>query len=347
MTGLMIRDVMRGSNSSGSSAERVEHVPFVYEHPISAGFVMTARLRTAPQGEGMKNFYNKVPGKREFLFDDKELVILTAGALLIGTLLFALGVMVGQTWQTTTVASPLTADSAPLEAVQDNLLTSNESGEMQAVRETSAENTDAASSAANDGKRGSYRVLPDSDTYVEENVTPTRDVAKETVQEPVPADPPQVSANAPAVQPAPAQEDVPVPPTDSAKQPEPAVAQGAQNVAVAPALPNVPKDATDEIRLGRQTQRAQTNAPMPEGTIFSVQVASSSKQEDAERLVQKFTQQGFQAFVMTADLGEKGIWYRVRVGNLTTRPEAEKMKAEIVAKLPNLAKSPYIIKVNE
>ncbi len=110
-------------------------------------------------------------------------------------------------------------------------------------------------------------------------------------------------------------------------------------------LPNVPKDPSEDIRIGRQPNMFGTAEPIPDGTIYSVQVASSPNREDSERLVQKYGEAGFQAYVMTADLGEKGIWYRVRVGNMPTRESAELLKGEILNKAPGLANNPYVIKV--
>jgi cell division septation protein DedD len=89
------------------------------------------------------------------------------------------------------------------------------------------------------------------------------------------------------------------------------------------------------------------NEALPEGILYSVQVASSPNREDSERLVRKFGERGHQAYIMTADLGQKGIWYRVRVGNLATREDAEFLKNELLAKTPKLINSPYVIKVSE
>jgi cell division septation protein DedD len=63
--------------------------------------------------------------------------------------------------------------------------------------------------------------------------------------------------------------------------------------------------------------------------------------------VKKYGQYGYQAYIMIADLAEKGIWYRVRVGNRTSRQEAEQLKEELLAKVPKLANQPYVIKVSE
>ena len=63
----------------------------------------------------MKNNFHKVRGKREFLFDDKELFMLSGGAIIICVLIFVLGFMVGQSLEEQSVASPLVAENAHLE----------------------------------------------------------------------------------------------------------------------------------------------------------------------------------------------------------------------------------------
>jgi cell division protein FtsN len=118
-----------------------------------------------------------------------------------------------------------------------------------------------------------------------------------------------------------------------------------QNVAMVPSLPNVPRNPSDEFRFGRQSSAPGEITTPLSGMVYSVQVASSPSKRDAERLQQKYGQLGYLAYIMTADLGEKGIWYRVRVGNLQTRTEAEILKEELLEKAPRLTNKPFVIKV--
>ena len=117
-----------------------------------------------------------------------------------------------------------------------------------------------------------------------------------------------------------------------------------QNTEVAPSLPNVPRSPTDEMHIGRPT--ASTGSGLG-GQIYSVQVASSRNREDSERLQQKFIAYGYESHVLVADLGDRGIWYRVRVGNLATKEEAEVLRREIINHAAHLAKDPYVIKLTE
>lgn len=284
----------------------------------------------------MKNFY-KVRGKREFLFDDKELCALGGLTVLILGLIFALGVMVGQGWQKESVASPLVSQS---DLSAENFSGADQPQISETVGESSTNGPGASnSSGENTLKRSYYQVLPDSETYVEVEATPGKRPEPDTVST---EQSQQVQESQIETNPAqPAKEETPIPPAQV-----PAVSPPPQQTSIAaPSLPNVPKDPSEDIRIGRQPTMLGNAEPIPDGTIYSVQVASSPNREDSERLVQKYGESGFQAYIMTADLGEKGIWFRVRVGNMPTRESAEQLKQEILQKVPGLANSPYVIKV--
>ncbi|MBD3309108.1 hypothetical protein GF339_22095 [candidate division KSB3 bacterium] len=278
----------------------------------------------------MKNVH-KIRGKREFLFDDRELIVLGGGALIICVLIFVLGVLVGQSLQEQSVAGPLTPGAELREqppATADDQTSQDET--LLAENQTQEQPENSQAQDGDTFQRSYYQVLPDSETYVEVEATPEQ----QTSPEPSPTSQPQTS-------PTPAAGEASPPPSAEPTSAEPPP----DNVALVPALPNVPKDPSDEIRLGRQ-QQVPGNAPLG-GAIYSVQVASSTDREDSERLVQKYGERGYQAYVMVADLGEKGIWYRVRVGNLATREEAGYLRQEILQNLPDLANDPYVIKVSE
>lgn len=284
----------------------------------------------------MKNFY-KVRGKREFLFDDKELLMLGGGALIICGLIFILGFMVGQTLQEQSVASTLVAENYPGDITE---LAENEIPPGETTRpENRAQDVPGTSPSGSKKtlQRSYYQVLPDSETYVEVKATPGKQSDSEltSTQEPQQVkpeeQPPGQTANA----------ETPIPPATT-----PAAISQPQGNTLVSSLPNVPKDASDEIQFGRQSGSIGINTP-PNGTIYSVQVASSVNREDSENLVRKYGERGYQAYIMVADLAEKGIWYRVRVGNLATREDAKRFREEILSTLPDLANDPFVIKVTE
>ncbi len=62
---------------------------------------------------------------------------------------------------------------------------------------------------------------------------------------------------------------------------------------------------------------------------YFLQVGSFRKTDDAENLKARLALLGVVAFVQTADLSEKGIWHRVRVGPFTQKTEVDKVRASL------------------
>ena len=294
----------------------------------------------------MKNSH-RFQGKRNFLFDDKELIMLGGGAVAICALIFVLGVMIGQSLEERSVASPIRPEQslAPTDIAETGM--PEQSGEMAAVNgEHAAAGQNESGDGATENGRSYYTVLPDQETYVEVTATPETPIAPQEPVEEIAETPPAAQPVAVAPQ-APLREDVPVPPQTNRQ----AAAAPVRNATV-PALPNVPKSPSDEIRVGRQQAQPSAGnqaqaAPLPDGAIYSVQVASSQRREDAERLVRRFGANGFQAYIMEADLGAKGVWYRVRVGNFVKRDQAEEFKKELERTSSGMIKSPFVMKVAE
>ncbi len=289
----------------------------------------------------MKNFH-KVRGKRELLFDDKELYMLGGGAIIICVLIFVLGLMIGQALEQQSVASPLVAETT----LPENNLMMEEGRIDEEPMMTEETSSPSAAPAEKKSEQSYYTVLPDKETYVEVEATPVRNSEPEpapTIAKTDQEEPGQEKVTAPSQQ-AVVKAETSVTPAEVPMAPsQPQAATGGS------ALPNVPRDPSDQIEFGRrQPQNARTEASLPDGTIYSVQVASSTSREDSERLVEHYGKFGYQAYVMVADLAEKGVWYRVRVGDLSSRQEADRLKDELLSKIPDLAKKqPYVIKVTE
>ena len=56
---------------------------------------------------------------------------------------------------------------------------------------------------------------------------------------------------------------------------------------------------------------------------FVIQAYSFRDKARADAIVGKMKAQGYSSYVLMSDLGERGIWYRVRVGTFTTSQEAQ------------------------
>lgn len=68
---------------------------------------------------------------------------------------------------------------------------------------------------------------------------------------------------------------------------------------------------------------------LPGNGKFTVQVRATQSQNEAEALGKKLRGAGLEAYVVRADLGAKGIWYRVRVGRYQSFGEAQKAGSEV------------------
>ena len=62
---------------------------------------------------------------------------------------------------------------------------------------------------------------------------------------------------------------------------------------------------------------------------FTIQVYSFQDKDRAETALQTLKNSGYQAFLITTDLGKKRVWYRVRVGGIPDEAAARKMLDEI------------------
>lgn len=73
------------------------------------------------------------------------------------------------------------------------------------------------------------------------------------------------------------------------------------------------------------------NPPPSEGK-FSVQAGASPSEAEANALSSRLQKMGFAAYVVRADLGAKGVWYRVRTGSFDSEAEARKTMSDLKAK---------------
>jgi len=77
----------------------------------------------------------------------------------------------------------------------------------------------------------------------------------------------------------------------------------------------------------------QTQAPAQSPAAASgaqlLQVGSFANPADAEKLKARLALMGFEANVQTAELGDKGVWHRVRLGPYKTATEMEKARAAL------------------
>ena len=75
-------------------------------------------------------------------------------------------------------------------------------------------------------------------------------------------------------------------------------------------------------------------APPPHDLgLFSVQVGASRDRNEAQRVESKARAAGLKPYVIEADLGAKGTWYRVRVGAFKDRDAAGQFRRDVEREL--------------
>jgi len=71
------------------------------------------------------------------------------------------------------------------------------------------------------------------------------------------------------------------------------------------------------------------------GYLFSIQIASFKAEERAKQSLNKAIQKGFDGYIATRDLGEKGLWHRVYVGRFQSKVQANDVLIEIKKSYPS------------
>jgi cell division septation protein DedD len=92
------------------------------------------------------------------------------------------------------------------------------------------------------------------------------------------------------------------------------------------------KVITLDVATAAPKPAATAPRPAAADTGFAVQVAAFSSQADADELVARARAAGFSAFTETVSIGASKL-VRVRVGPVSTRAEADRLQAQVKAKL--------------
>lgn len=127
----------------------------------------------------------------------------------------------------------------------------------------------------------------------------------------------------------PAKETVVQPPIDLPEQP--IVVKKEESI-----KPAVVSQKAAEIVVKKNTEvPAQIASAMPDvapNGSHAVQIGSFNSAGDAITLKQKMLKKDYPAFVVEADLGKKGLWYRVRIGPYANTTKAKQVQAVLEKK---------------
>ncbi len=80
---------------------------------------------------------------------------------------------------------------------------------------------------------------------------------------------------------------------------------------------------TTATAVAQTVPAAERAAVAPADYAYTIQVASFKKKERADNSMKELLQKEYAAFVVSKNLGDKGTWYRVYVGNFDAKNQAE------------------------
>ncbi|MCL2626861.1 MAG: SPOR domain-containing protein [Cystobacterineae bacterium] len=89
------------------------------------------------------------------------------------------------------------------------------------------------------------------------------------------------------------------------------------------------KDAFSELEKESRQESKEVSKPA-DLKEWTLQVSSHREEMEANRLVAKLSDKGYMAYVVSTELGEKGTWHRVRIGQFGSRQEAENLANKLV-----------------
>ncbi len=253
---------------------------------------------------------DKLKDKIELTLDNRQVVSLVIGSLIVLGVVFLLGVMVGKQVGVPSVAAPqqdvLAALDQQAKPPPPKVAPKPVDPPLTFQKElTDPQPTDPAPKAdlKPDFKPEPTRLVPPP--KAEAKAEPKPEAKAEAKLEPKPE--PKVEAK-----PEPKPEAKPEPHVDG---PAPALDQ--KLAAAFTAAKAAPKPPTTEAAV----------APKP-GT-FTVQVAASQQKSDADQVMSKLRGSGLRPYQVAADIPGRGRWYRVRVGSFPTRGDAEKYASDL------------------
>jgi cell division septation protein DedD len=108
---------------------------------------------------------------------------------------------------------------------------------------------------------------------------------------------------------------------------------GKKQSAVKPASPKAEPKAAVAAKQPVPAKKEPAAAKQAASKVrYTIQVAAYPDRGMAEDEVRSMKRRGYAAFVVASNLGDKGMWYRVRVGSFSNKQSADKLAGELKAK---------------
>ena len=98
--------------------------------------------------------------------------------------------------------------------------------------------------------------------------------------------------------------------------------------------------AKTAARQEDQKETAAAGAKQSSGALYTIQAASVKNATDADRMVASLKQKGYPAYRSIGKVAQKGIWFRVRIGEYNSKAEAQ----QTLNKLKKLGLKPILVR---
>ncbi|MFH1873872.1 MAG: SPOR domain-containing protein [Pseudomonadota bacterium] len=106
-----------------------------------------------------------------------------------------------------------------------------------------------------------------------------------------------------------------------------------------PVAEDMPTESVDNTMPFRQVSQVETNSDSDQAAPIRIKSATNSKYalqigsyqqiNEANAMINKLKNRGYPAYLMIADIPDRGRWYRVRLGGFANRDEAMKYKNQL------------------
>ncbi|HSV43377.1 MAG TPA: SPOR domain-containing protein [Candidatus Bathyarchaeia archaeon] len=106
-----------------------------------------------------------------------------------------------------------------------------------------------------------------------------------------------------------------------------------QTTAVPPVQTMAPAAPKRESVVAASTASVATTSAAPATGSYTIQVLSSKDKSATEIALKKVQGNGFaDAYIRSADLGERGTWYRIYIGQFSTKAQADQQLSSVKQK---------------
>jgi cell division septation protein DedD len=121
---------------------------------------------------------------------------------------------------------------------------------------------------------------------------------------------------------------------DTAMEQQPSAAATTPQAQPQQSTPAQQVAATQQPAATTATQTTTAKEVDPKQVPFTIQIASFKTKDAAQTSLSKILEKGYDGFIVSKNLGDKGIWHRVYLGIFQTKPQAEETLTKVKQDYP-------------